>query len=175
MQTNTHAIAAFIAANTPIDPARYGDPELRARCANCAQAHPTWRCPEIGAVLHAPDDDASDIQAALDRLERLVDKEAEIASLRQQIERLQGHARYVWSQLRGAYAREEAAREALATAEEHIGALVGACDEAHQVLWHYDLVRQPNGVDWEPVAELQARLIAQLEQTFDARAWQRRA
>lgn len=69
-------------------------------------------------------DDASDIQAALDRLSRLVDKDAEIASMRRQIERLQGHARYVWSQLRGAYARESAAREALATAEEHIGALL---------------------------------------------------
>jgi hypothetical protein len=99
--------------------------ELRARCSNCAGPHPTWRCPEIGAVLHAPEDDASDIRAALDRLSRLVDKDAEIASMRRQIARLQG----VWAQLSGAHARESAAREALATAERHIGALVGALDK----------------------------------------------
>jgi 3-methyladenine DNA glycosylase/8-oxoguanine DNA glycosylase len=67
-------------------------------CGNAPHAH---MCEPLRAAMG----DASDIQA---NLSRLVDKDAEIAALRQQIEHLQVHTRYMWSLLRGAWLRREA-------------------------------------------------------------------
>ena len=41
--------------------------------------------------------------------------------------------------------------------------LLAACDEFHALLWHYDLVRQPNGVDWGDEDELRRGWIERLE------------
>lgn len=41
--------------------------------------------------------------------------------------------------------------------------LRAACDEAHQLLWHYDLVQQMNGVDWGPVDTLRRDVMNKLE------------
>lgn len=41
-------------------------------------------------------------------------------------------------------------------------ALLGAAHDAHTLLWHYDLVRQPNGVIWGPVEMLRAEQIESL-------------
>jgi hypothetical protein len=57
-------------------------------------------------------------------------------------------------------------RTQLDEARGHIAALFYACDEAHVTLFHYDLVRQPNGVDWEPVDEMREKLIRQLWQSI---------
>lgn len=40
--------------------------------------------------------------------------------------------------------------------------LLDACDEAHQLLWHYELVMQENGVDWGRVEELRQKMLDRL-------------
>lgn len=140
MTTNTEAIAACLAAHTPIGTRYQADAidaafqeaerELGARIGFPALVYHQVSAPAL--------DDTTDIQSALDRLEALVDKESERASMQAQITRLQGHARYVWSQLRGAYARNEAQdatiaalRAELAQARVHVQALV-AKEEAER-------------------------------------------
>lgn len=36
------------------------------------------------------------------------------------------------------------------------------CQEAHELLWHYDLAQQPYGVDWGPADELRQKMIDRL-------------
>lgn len=43
-----------------------------------------------------------------------------------------------------------------------IDVLLDACHQAHETLYHYDIVQQPNGVDWGPVEMLRAKLIDEL-------------
>ena len=38
-------------------------------------------------------------------------------------------------------------------------ALLAALHEAHELLFHYNLTRQPNGVDWGPVEMLKAEAL----------------
>ncbi len=41
-------------------------------------------------------------------------------------------------------------------------ALLATCEKAHELLYHYDLVQQPNGVDWGPAEQLRADMVAML-------------
>lgn len=44
--------------------------------------------------------------------------------------------------------------------------LLSVCHELHALLWHYDLARQPNGVDWGSPNELKEEYIKKLETIF---------
>lgn len=120
-------IAAIIAANTPLTPARYRlvavpGTELGDTCPYCDGAHTLPQCAAWAAAAGQPLIPA--MRTELDEARHLID------------------------------------------------ALHDACTEAHALLWHYNIVRQPNGVEWGPVEILKAEQIDQLWNAIvAARAW----
>lgn len=44
--------------------------------------------------------------------------------------------------------------------------LLSMCSDLHALLWHYDLARQPNGVDWGEPDALRREWIDKLEALF---------
>lgn len=68
----------------------------------------------------------------------------------------------LWADLRQAQKQITATLRRAEKAEQERKELLSACHAAHELLFHYNVTQQPNGVDWGSVELLRSEVLATL-------------